>query len=652
MKYPWSYSSIFNDTQSRHGCRFGQILAIKYLNARLRNIGGVALLLLLLASPVNVVMANGITPTDASNKGQTYTVGALAFADPDIVYQRWAPSLARVSAQTGIDLILIPLRPDQLVERVSNNALDFIIGNALITVALKKDYGVSHLLTLVPLKHANPEQAVGTALIAKRSLNIDTLQDLKRLKLVSSDPNAFGGFQIFAGELIDQGINPYKDLKNLKFVGFPQEKLVNYLQDGSADVAILPSCVLESLVSQKKVTEEEFHVLLPQFHQGFNCQTSGSLYPGYAFSKLGNTEHQIARQIVRALLDINQDDQEAKIGRYLNWSVPVEDSQVFSLLKRLERWPFVTNWQRLVEKAIPWALVIAIILLLGYFHHLRVKRLVIKRTQALSDEMTQHENTQKALFEQQKQFYRAQRILLTGEMASGIAHELNQPLAGIRYLAQGSIYRLTDTQTDLKHALSKMLQQVDRAQNTIKRFRQFCQQPSVYQDNDLKELIEDTLNLMQPDFNRISLKPQLFLWPLTVNVDASLMQQVFVNLLRNSLDAMEECPEPQLAIAITNDADNAIITVSDAGTGLSDAALKRLFFPFETSKANGLGLGMVVCKRIIEEHGGKIRAFNNHTTVNKEPLVQDFGKQFPHFDTGLTIVVTLPLKETRCVSSI
>ncbi|CAM2806281.1 PhnD/SsuA/transferrin family substrate-binding protein [Shewanella loihica] len=605
----------------------------------------IGLFVALVASPVPSALANSDSNQAATLTSRSYTVGALAFAAPEIVYQRWAPTLARVTKETGIELELVPLRPDELVERVSNSSLDFIIGNALITVAFKKDYGVSHLLTLVPLNHANPEQAVGTALISRSSLEINTLSDLEGLRVVSSDPNAFGGFQIIAGEMITAGIDPLNDLRQLEFVGFPQEKLLDFLREDRADVAILPSCVLESAIAQGKLTRGELHVLLPQFHPGFSCQASSSLYPGYAFSKLGKTDHDVARQIVRALLDIESQDQQAILGRYHTWSVPVDDSQVFTLLQQLDRWPFVTNWQRLAEDAIPWALVIAIILALGYLHHLRVKRLVKKRTQALSDEMTQHKNTQKRLFEQQQQFYRAQRVLLTGEMASGIAHELNQPLAGIRYLAQGSIYRLLAQQTELQHALSKILQQVDRAQNTIKRFRQFCQQPSVYQDCDLKELIQDTLNLMQPDFKRIDFNPKLFLWPLTVTLDISLMQQVFVNLIRNALDAMDETDDPQLAIAITNDSENAVIVVSDSGIGLSEQALERLFFPFETSKANGLGLGMVVCKRIVEEHGGKIRAFNNHEASRTQHLPKELGDEFPRFATGLTLVITLPLKE-------
>ncbi|WP_259655834.1 sensor histidine kinase [Shewanella colwelliana] len=574
-------------------------------------------------------------------------VGALAFAAPDAVYKRWAPTLARVSQETGIPLELIPLTPNELVEKVSREELDFIIGNALITVAFKKDYGVSHLLTLMPRNQVSPEHAVGSALIAKQSLNIRHFQDLMHLKVVSSDPNAFGGFQILAGEMVKQGLNPLTDLKHLSFVGFPQDKLLDQVLDGRADVAILPTCVLESALARHLVPPNALHILLPKTDSDIGCQTSSQLYPSYAFSKLGKTDHKAASAIVRALLAITAQDTQAVAGHYKYWSVPVNDSHVFALLKNLQRWPFVTNWQRLAEDATPWALLIAIGLLLGYFHHLRVKRLVVKRTKALSDEMAQHKHTQKALFEQQKQFYKAQRVLLTGEMASGIAHELNQPLAGIRYLTQGCIYRLDETQTDLKQALNKTILQVDRAQSTIKRFRQFCQQPSVYQNCDLKDLIDETLNLMQPDFKRMKLVPQLALWPITVSVDQSLMQQVLVNLIRNALDAMETSHKPRLQISVLDDAGQVHIVITDSGVGLNDDALQRLFFPFETSKANGLGLGMVVCKRIVEEHGGKIRAFNNQKATTELDDLKARGNltfisAIP--PKGLTVLVTLPLK--------
>lgn len=560
-------------------------------------------------------------------------VGALAFASPEAVINRWQPTFDRVTSDTGIEFQLIPLTPQQLNEFVANNKLDFIIGNALTTVEFKKDYGVSHLLTLVPDQHLRPEHSVGSALIARTSLQLDSFTDLKHLSVISSDPKAFGGFQIMAGELANHQLNPFNDLGKLTFVGFPQSKLLDDILDGKADIAILPTCVLEAAIKANKIPADSLKVVLNTSQKNFECQSSSRLYPSYALSKLGHTDHKLASEIVYSMLAITAQDKEAKLGRYQYWSTPVKDSHVFHLLKQLNRWPFVTNWDRLARDAVPWTLAIFILLLLGYLHHMRVKRLVVQRTRALSDEMEQHKTTQKALFEQQKQFYKAQRVLLTGEMASGIAHELNQPLAGIRYLTQGCIYRLNDEQAELKAALDKTIQQVDRAQSTIKRFRQFCHQSSQFERCDLTNLIDDVLNLMQADFKRMQINPILDLDKIEIEADISLLQQVLVNLLKNSLDAMETVISPTLSITLSAKQNLALIDIQDNGIGLSDTALERLFFPFETSKENGLGLGMVVCKRIIEEHGGQILASNKLTDARG------------NLTTGLLISITLPIKK-------
>lgn len=554
-------------------------------------------------------------------------VGILSFATPEAVSQRWKPTFDRVGSEIDQRFILLALTPVELQEHVAQQKLDFIISNALTSVTLKKDYGASSLLTLLPLHSSEPDAAVGSAIITRADIEISQLKDLTQYAVISSDPKAFGGFQIMAGELAFAGINPFNDLKDLRFVGFPQSKLLDLVISGNADVAILPSCVLESAIDAGHIDAGKLKVVLQRNYPDYACLASSELYPSYAFSKLGHTDHKLATQIVRALLSINKSDPEALQGRYQYWSAPVNDRHVFELLKTLNEWPFVTNWAFLLKGAIPWVIGCFIFLLLGYLHHLRVKRLVVLRTLALSAEIELHQLTQKSLYEQQKQFYKAQRVLLTGEMASGIAHELNQPLAGIRYLTQGCLYRLTPEQGELNTALNKAIKQVDRAQSTIKRFRQFCQQPSVYESCDLVMLIDETLNLMSPELKRMQIVPALTLANVNTVADISLLQQVLVNLIRNSLDAMEDTPKPALSITLCEQNQQAIISVQDNGIGLSDLALSRLFFPFETSKQNGLGLGMVICKRIIEEHGGSISAIS----LNNE-------------NTGLKITLSLPIK--------
>ncbi|MCL1108652.1 PhnD/SsuA/transferrin family substrate-binding protein [Shewanella schlegeliana] len=559
-------------------------------------------------------------------------VGVLAFTHPDNVAKRWQPTIDRIAVDLNKPFELIALTPSELDSKVAQGKLDFLITNALTGVSYKKDYGTTSLLTLVPQGNNQPTQAVGSALVTRSEQQVNSFSDLKSLRAVSTDKQAFGGFQIFAGEMAHNDLNPFNDFKALSFVGFPQQKLLSLVANGKADIAILPTCVLENAVKKGDIAANSLKVVLTKAAPTFHCKTSSELYPYYSFSKLGKTDHRLATDVIRSLLTIEPTEPAAVIGRYDSWSATVNDSHVFKLLKQLQQWPFVTNWTTIFRSALPWAVVIAIFLLLGYIHHLRVKRLVVLRTRDLQSEIQQHTQTQRALLEQTKQFYKAQRVLLTGEMASGIAHELNQPLAGIRYLTQGCIYRLSDEQTELKEAMNKAIQQVDRAQSTIKRFRHFCQQPSVMSECYLNQVLEDTLSLMAAEFMRMQLTPEFKCETVELTADPSLLQQVFVNIIRNALDAMSQCPAPNLSISLSKQAQHAVIVFKDNGTGLSETALERLFFPFETSKENGLGLGMIICKRIIEEHSGEIVAANNHVDGSRVP--------------GLTITITLPIKES------
>ncbi|WP_447173192.1 sensor histidine kinase [Shewanella sp. 0m-8] len=569
-----------------------------------------------------------------STQASPVRVGVLAFTHPDTVEKRWQPTIDKLEDDLNHPFELVALTPTQLDQDVAQGKLDFLITNALTAVSYKKDYGTSSILTLVSLNNKQPTLSVGSALVTRADVDVSNMADLKYLTAVSTDKQAFGGFQIFAGEMAHNGLNPFSDFKQLNFVGFPQQKLLNLVLDGKADIAILPTCVLENAVSKGEIAPNSLHVVLTKPQTHFNCQSSSALYPYYSFSKLGKTDHLLATRVVRSLLSITKDEPAAIIGRYDSWSATVNDSEVFKLLKQLQQWPFVTNWTSIFKSALPWVIVVLIVLLLGYIYHLRVKRLVVLRTQDLQAEVEQHTQTQKALLEQTKQFYKAQRVLLTGEMASGIAHELNQPLAGIRYLTQGCIYRLSDDQADLKDAMTKAIQQVDRAQATIKRFRHFCQQPSVMTQCSLNQILDDTLSLMAAEFARMQITPAISCEQVELLADPSLLQQVLVNIIRNALDAMEASSDPKLSISLTKDRQKAHIVFIDNGCGLSDIALERLFFPFETSKENGLGLGMVICKRIIEEHDGQIKATSNFNQDTLPP------------QAGLTMTITLPIKES------
>ena len=278
-----------------------------------------------------------------ANSSAPIKVGVVAFAHPDNVTQRWQATVSKLENDLQRPFTLVVLPPEQLDERVKLGELDFLITNALMAVSYKKDFGSSSILTLIPTVSADPTRSVGSALITRAESKVASLADLKQLNAISSDRKAFGGFQIYAGEMAAKGLNPFNDFKSLEFVGFPQRKLLSMLTSHKADIAILPTCVLESAIKDGRVEPSSLKVVLTTKSDDFHCLTSSQLYPDYSFSKLGKTDHQLATAVIRSLLTIQASDQAAIQGQYVYWSATVNDSKVFSLLRQLQQWPFVTN---------------------------------------------------------------------------------------------------------------------------------------------------------------------------------------------------------------------------------------------------------------------------------------------------------------------
>jgi two-component system sensor kinase FixL len=201
-----------------------------------------------------------------------------------------------------------------------------------------------------------------------------------------------------------------------------------------------------------------------------------------------------------------------------------------------------------------------------------------------------------------------------GEMASSIAHELNQPLAtSVNYL-HGS-RRLLDGISDervrrARDALAKAAKESLRAGEVIRRLRDFIQggeiDPKV---EDVKAMVEEAIALALNVANDRSLRVDMQFDPRTryVLVDKVQIQQVLVNLMRNGIEAMENSVRRELLVSTEAAEDGmVIIKVSDTGPGIDASVAPKLFQPFNTSKAQGTGIGLSISRTIIESHGGKI----------------------------------------------
>jgi C4-dicarboxylate-specific signal transduction histidine kinase len=211
------------------------------------------------------------------------------------------------------------------------------------------------------------------------------------------------------------------------------------------------------------------------------------------------------------------------------------------------------------------------------------------------------------------------RQLAMGEMASALAHELNQPLGTIR-LSVAAAERLVSSGRGSPDELNEILREIDRedtrASQIIQRQRAMLQKRELERCRlDLNHVLRESLGIVahEAELRRVRLDLQLSDTPCAVIGDQILLQQVIVNLLVNAMDAMAQTPaaDRRVVVKATMTRHVAEVSVRDRGEGIAAAVLARLFEPFVTTKAKGLGIGLAIVRGSIEEHGGTIQAANN-----------------------------------------
>jgi len=207
------------------------------------------------------------------------------------------------------------------------------------------------------------------------------------------------------------------------------------------------------------------------------------------------------------------------------------------------------------------------------------------------------------------------RVHDLGEMATTLAHEINQPLHAISNYANGIVRRLekgTSNADELIDAMSEVLSEAKRAADIIAHLRRLLgkrdPRPSTV---DVNDVIQELLRLMDSEARRREVAVQVDLADNLPNVfvDRIQIEQVVLNLVRNAFDAMSDVPQDQRKLTITTSLSEGIaleIAVRDAGKGLSPDIADWVFDPFFTTKTDGLGMGLAICRSIIEAHEGRI----------------------------------------------
>jgi C4-dicarboxylate-specific signal transduction histidine kinase len=217
--------------------------------------------------------------------------------------------------------------------------------------------------------------------------------------------------------------------------------------------------------------------------------------------------------------------------------------------------------------------------------------------------------------QQVEQLQQTSRLVTMGEMASSIAHELNQPLSAISNYASGLTARLKRNAgapgvgPEVLDALDKTARQAQRAAAVIRRIRAFVKRSEPERRRvRVVSIVADALGLAKiaAKRNRVAIVTRIAPNLPDLMADPILIEQVLINLLKNGIDAMHHQPRRELTLTVAAVDGQIQFSVSDQGPGLRPDLEDRLFEPFYTTKPDGMGIGLNICRSIVESHGGRL----------------------------------------------
>ncbi|MFW2440017.1 MAG: sensor histidine kinase [Arenicellales bacterium] len=393
----------------------------------LRLLNGLSMALLLLPA----VLFFQAQPVSAQQEGAAVRIGVLAFRGHQQAMSRWQPMADYLNENLpGIRFKIVPLNLQQVRKATAAEEIDFVLTNPGNYVLLESRYGASRIATLKRHWQGHDYSRFGAVVFTRRdNPDIKSLKDLKGRSLMIVNNHAFGGFQMAWRELKEAGVDPFKDIAELKFNGFPQDNIVHAVMGGQVDAGTIRSGILENMALNGKVELDKIRVLENRNIEGFQFLHSTRLYPEWPLAKLTHTPDELASKLVVALLSAPKGVFSLSGTDWVSWTIPLDYSNVNELMRELRIGPYLPDAQLSLIKTIKeyayWLIMILAVLFglaLLSIYVLRVNRRLVDTQHILQDEIAERVVAQKKLNENKR--FLEQRVV---ERTASLA-ELNAAL--------------------------------------------------------------------------------------------------------------------------------------------------------------------------------------------------------------------------------
>lgn len=463
------------------------------------------------------------------------------------------------------------------LEAAQNKEFDLAIASSGLTALMTDASGAAALLTIINSRTPDPNHAnAGVIVVRSDRDDINCLADLKGKSVTATHK--------------------------------PMTELVKQVVNKEVDVAFIASCLLENMEADGVIPKGCLKVINEKKDENFYCKHSTRLYPGWILSAQPTLDSKTLRNIMEALLQLPPGKEE---GSY--WTVATDYDQMNLLLQRMEvryledrtigwmlnyyRWYFIVGCGALLLIILNWAY-------LAFAVRRKTEQLRKK-----VEENREYERENRKITERIEALEKAKSI---GIISAMVAHELKQPLGAINNYSEAILRQLKrgkkPAEEILTEALSEIKSESQRASEIVEFVRNIGRkEPRQRKRFNLESAVEHTIELMKR-LGRLNSKctltgaENLFVYADPLNVDLVLM-----NLLKNAEEAVRNQQNAEIKVEIKNAGADALVIIEDNGPDMTDDQFASLRNLGQSSKKDGLGLGLAIVRELLEAKGGSLK---------------------------------------------
>ncbi|BBO84934.1 hypothetical protein DSCO28_55000 [Desulfosarcina ovata subsp. sediminis] len=264
----------------------------------------------------------------------------VAISGVDEGFKEWQPTIDCLKKNIpDLTFNLIPVIPkdfDKIKSLVASGAIDFVITQPAMYVDLELSHGISRILTLEKMDGI---AEFGSLLITKSDSDIHSLADIENKRVAGVAPLGFGGWLIGYYEMLQSGVDPYKQAAEVVFPG-TQNKVLDAVLSGEVDLGVIRTGILEKAIAGHRMGPDDIRVINEKKYTHFNQRVSTPLFPEWAFARTTKVSNDLANRVSRVLISIPANGEVARKGRYWRWTMPYDYQPVHNLLKELRVGPY------------------------------------------------------------------------------------------------------------------------------------------------------------------------------------------------------------------------------------------------------------------------------------------------------------------------